>query len=730
MSKYKLTNCLPKTIIAFAMILANVAYLTHSFIGWVVTLSFFLLLPGYLLLSSMKHGIKSLWEIGSLSLGLSTLVLMVSGLILNSLHAFGLRRPLDTINIFTTLDIVTFLLLTFVPSKKIKIALPKLKTTSEEVVVALLLTLLPLLAMFGAFRLNNGASDILTMVLFAAIPTLFMWLVCRRSKLETLFPYAVFMFGLSVLLSTSLRGWFITGHDIQHEFKVFQIASRNSYWNLAVPKGDPYNACLSITILPTIIAKITSISAPYIYKIVFQVIFAFGLIPIYSLIKRFASGWKAITGALIFISFPTFLNDMPFLNRQGMAFVFFGLLLLITFHEMERRPKTALTILTLFGLILSHYSSGYITICLLALAWLFFKVLTYHRLSWQQFILPVLSVPILTLSLLFTFLWNAQITSTTSNLRQAISQTADGLLGQSESQSSGVSYSIFAPHTKSPSEVLADYAGNKSSQVHYVSSSNLPITTLGKTVSKIIKVETLNNLLRSFSAKIFQLLLLLGVAVLFFGHLKKKSAKETYFLALSHSCVLALILITILPALSVDYSVTRLFQQTIIITALPIILAAEYLLDFVGHYKIYIISLFFAFLFLDLSGFMPQLLGGYPPQLALNNAGTYFDIYYTHTGELESYSWLGSISMGEGVVMDSYAKGRVTQTGIDAWITVPLSSSAHDSTYLYQDYANMHNSAYGTYQGGDVIEYSYPSLQQNTSRIYVNQSSQVYKFNH
>ena len=89
------------------------------------------------------------------------------------------------------------------------------------------------------------------------------------------------MMGLSILFSTSLRGWFITGHDIQHEFAVFQVASRAGYWSIAGHNGDPYNACLSITILPTIIAKITTISAAYVYKVVFQAIFAFGIVPIY-----------------------------------------------------------------------------------------------------------------------------------------------------------------------------------------------------------------------------------------------------------------------------------------------------------------------------------------------------------------------------------------------------------------------------------------------------------------
>jgi len=40
----------------------------------------------------------------------------------------------------------------------------------------------------------------------------------------------------------------------------------------------------------------------------------------------------------------------------------------------------------------------------------------------------------------------------------------------------------------------------------------------------------------------------------------------------------------------------------------------------------------FGLQFLDLSGFVPQILGSYPAQLSLNNSGTIYEIYYTTRG--------------------------------------------------------------------------------------------------
>jgi uncharacterized membrane protein len=718
--KFKLWQlCVP------LLALANVAYLPKNFVGWIFTLCFFLFMPGYLLLNCLRHGIKNKWEVVSFSLGLSLLLLMISGLALNSMHALGLNRPLTTWNIFITLDIVTFVLLVLTKNRVYKLPKFKLHLTAEKVTVSAALTLLPLLAIGGAVRLNNGASNILTMILFAAIPILFVLLIWRKN-LKPYYPYAILMFSIAILLSTSLRGWYITGHDIQHEFNVFQIASKNNFWSISNPSGDTYNACLSITILPTIIAKITSISAVYVYKVVFQIIFALGLVPIYYFIKRLGGAQRALVGAFIFISFPTFFNDMPFLNRQEIAFVFFALLLLTTFLNMARRPKTVLTMLFLVGIILSHYSSGYIALSLLLLSWLIFKLLTHRRLNYKRFVLPVLSLPIILVALLFTFLWNAQITTTTSGLEQTVTQTFKELWNHSSSQSSSVSYSLFSLPTQNPSIILSKYAGKNAAQVNYVPEQNMPITRLGRTISNVINVGSLNNKLRSFSSKILQVLLLLGLIMFFFRQRKRRSATEIYFYALNISCIILLVMITLLPRISVDYGITRLFQQTLIITSLLIVLAAEMLLGFFGRFKIYIVAIFFGLLFLDLSGFAPQALGEYPAQLALNNSGTYYDLYFVHKGELVSANWLVTHDNGLPIISDQYAGIRFSGNIPPKDRVIDPALSNNVSGYLYQDFANAHQGLYASFIDGDVLEYTYNAQIMSHDLLYVNQDSNIY----
>lgn len=579
------------------LVAANISYFLNNFIGWAITLIFFLFIPGYLLLNILKHEMSSRWEIASFSLGLSLLLLMFGGLILNTFNLIGLQKPLITPNIFIMLDVLTLVLFIFNRNKTVTFSKPTIRFSVRHIIMTICLTFLPFLAAGGAISLNNGGPNTFTMILFSFISVLFMILICRK-ELKQIYPYAIFMMGTAVLFSTSLRGWFITGHDIHHEYTVFQNTFNNSLWSVRVATGDPYNACLSITILPTIIAKITSINPMYVYKLIFQIVFGFSLIPIYFLIKKLSNSQIGMIASLLFISFPPFLNDMPFLNRQEIGFVFFGLLILVNFLEMKRVPKTLLTIGIMLGLIFAHYSSTYIALSIMIISWFIFISLKKIQPLKQSFILPIASIPVIIGALLFTYIWQTTITVSANNLIQTLNWTITDIEKQSYAQqSNGVAYSLFSIPTETPQQILNQYSGMNANEVHYVSDVNLPLTKLGKALSPFINVEAMNNLIRAFSARILQILLILGLIIMYFKQKSKSAEQYSYFYILAFASLFLLILMTLLPQLSVDYSVTRLFQQTLVIIALPIIIAADFLLGFMKRYKTYFVAGFLLFFF-------------------------------------------------------------------------------------------------------------------------------------
>jgi hypothetical protein len=72
------------------------------------------------------------------------------------------------------------------------------------------------------------------------------------------------------------------------------------------------------------ILHFTGLDGPYIYKVCFQLLFAFCGVITYAIAARLMSRDLALVAAIFFVSFPTFFTDMPFLNRQEIAFLFCG----------------------------------------------------------------------------------------------------------------------------------------------------------------------------------------------------------------------------------------------------------------------------------------------------------------------------------------------------------------------------------------------------------------------
>ena len=171
--------------------------------------------------------------------------------------------------------------------------------------------------------------------------------------------------GLACLFTTSLRSWYITGHDIEKEFYVFQLTNTHHIWNMAFYQ-DPYNACLSITILPTILTNLLPIQDMYVYKIIFQIIFAISSILVFYIIKNYTIPIFAFLSAFFYMSFPTFFNDMPMLNRQEIGFIFFGLVLyMMLLPELSLSIRKILFVIFAFSAAVSHYSTNFVLLGLI-----------------------------------------------------------------------------------------------------------------------------------------------------------------------------------------------------------------------------------------------------------------------------------------------------------------------------------------------------------------------------
>ncbi len=183
------------------------------------------------------------------------------------------------------------------------------------------------LAVLGAVRLNNGASGGVALAGQAVAAAALLALMLRREGTLGRDARTLALVSTSLLLATSLRGWSITGHDIQAEFLAFKLTNGDQHWQMGALE-NAYNACLSVNILPTVLAQTTGLSGELVFKVLLQLVFA--VVPVLTFLysRRFLSRRLALVATAFTLAFPTFFTDMPYLVRQEMAFFFLALMLL------------------------------------------------------------------------------------------------------------------------------------------------------------------------------------------------------------------------------------------------------------------------------------------------------------------------------------------------------------------------------------------------------------------
>jgi hypothetical protein len=87
--------------------------------------------------------------------------------------------------------------------------------------------------------------------------------------------------------------------------------------------------------------------------------------------------------------------------------------------------------------------------------------------------------------------------------------------------------------------------------------------------------------------------------------------------------------ITLLPNLSTDYGVLRAFQEALILIAPVLVAGSLTVLSPLGRvWALRTAALVCIGIFVSTTGLLPQITGGYPAQLNLNNSGSYYNIYY------------------------------------------------------------------------------------------------------
>lgn len=633
-------------------------------------------------------------------------------------------------------------------------------------------------AVAGAVRLNNrlgGGVAVLAHVL--AVVSVGLAVVLRRSRSQSRDTAVVYLAGLALLLGTSLRGWFITGHDIQNEYLAFLYTNTSGHWVMSA-YPEPYNACLSVNILPSVLVDYLGVTGVFVFKVLMQVLFAVVPVCVYLAARRIAESHVATLAAAVFMIFPTFYTDMPFLVRQEVAYLFVALTLLAATQRGWRlRYRQLATFAFGVGVILSHYSTTYVMIITLLLglvgtaAGRLWRLRRNRQLArWRSRVQhgggprdqrparhPVLLQPLVVLALAVSaWAWSSPATNSGGHLAETVNKLTEAFIhGNAETGSSDLKYSVFGGGGPSDQERFSQFLDDAqkvrdaaepgsfaftdptgtTARPDVVEREYLPLTAAGEKVQDAgVNVRGVNALLRTASAGLFQLLLIIGlIALALHARATRRVTREQFWLVLGS--VGALASVVVVPGLSANYGVLRAFQQTLLFAAPIVAIGLVTATAKLRRLSLPVTGAVVTAMGLVLTGAQPALLGGYFATLSQSNSGQYYDLLYVRSPQLAAARWLGRDLDGKGF-RSVAAADIVSITRLQMFLPRAVAVTANylplqltRDTYLFMGPQTTDRKQATVFYTGNLITYRYPvrAVDGQLDLVYSTSGTRVYR---
>lgn len=717
--------------------------------------------------------------------GASFLGVMIVGLAVNTAGpAVGVDRPLTPAVLGLTwlfLDAALLLWRRHVPllePDRAREVVRRAWAAPAEPAQVLALAALPM-AVLGAIRLNNGAGGAVAITAHVLVVAAYAVLLCRRGApgrdLRVLYLAA-----LSLLLATSLRGWGITGHDVQAEYGVYTLTADAQHWSMDLLQ-NAYTACLSITILPVVLAEATGLSGTVWFKIGFQVVFALVPVLAYLVFRRFVARRLALVAAAFVIAFPTFHVDMPYLVRQEIAFLFLVLLLLAaTDRAMPAKRRRVLVVVLGLGVVLSHYATTYLLLMALG-AGLFLLGLTIlvvrpGRSTRDGGALVLLRPTVLVLLAGSSLLWTGPATGTGGHPLTVAEEAIEALLGDQEGETAGSNdrrFLLFAGREDSAEDRLARFVdetmeareayprrlalfkdpGSALTEPEIVDPEQAPHGPVGGVLDAVgVDPGAVVVGLRGASAALLQVLLLAGLWWLARAAVRRRRGTEpsdvvgedgrppvsrvsTEVVCVLLGVMAALGLVAVVPSLSVEYGVLRAFLQSLVFVAPAGAVGLWWLLSRLGRERTGWMVVVPVALLAVLTSAGTALVGGGPAKLALANAGTYHERYIVEDSDVAAVQRLERLPDDSGPLPKVLTP---TNHGVRLALAGVPREEIHGRTfptllnvgsYLFADSRLTADREDTLFLDGDRVTYRYPlrRIDQRMHLVYSAGDSRIYR---
>lgn len=639
-------------------IILNIPFLRQT-----LSFLFFTIVPGFLIFLIFPSNKINPLKKFVLSVGMSISFLMIIGLIINGLYPI-LIQPLSFMPVFISLNlfVIALTVLAYWRNRKaLSIDLGfKFDLKGKLISPMIFPFVLPLLAILGTYLMNTTQNNILLLTMLALIPLYLVAVVYLRDKIHPFtYPLAIWLIGLSLLLMHGLTSNHLLGIDVHREYYCFQLTQMGYHWDLNA-YYNPYNACMSITILPMMYQVLSGMGGEYIFKLSMAFIGSITPLIVYLVAKKYIADKYAFLAALLFIFQLFFINVLGAI-RQEIAMIFFFLTVMVLFDsKMDKWFRKFFIILFIFSTLISHYSTAYVAFVLILpiLLYPFFENLIKKRkLVFTNFDIIIISLALI--AIWYFLVAKVQFASGVQVIGKTVEMTT----------TTGVTSAL--------------------------------IGTRGAYVLGILGVvfKSLPNAVSIIAHDLIFATILVGLYAMIrrFRYYQEKFTTE-FILVIIISLVL-LVLFVALPYISIAYDVARLFFQLLIFLAPVFVIGGIFIAKIIKKPKwdVYILLILLIFLFTCVTYLQYSMLGE-PYSSDYENNGTVRQGNYIYDSEILSAQWISNNQIDNLTI---YSDGREVSRFLTAYgvnMTRENINSSYfgwnqtvDTGYIYLGYANVND---------------------------------------
>jgi len=649
-------------ILASLVLVDVVIVLDIPFVRPICGFLFFTIVPGLLIIYTLRLSKIDAVKIGVMAVGLSLLFLIFAALFFNEVYsAVGITDPLSVLYLIPSLSFVVLVLAIVAyglnRADRPFVIVPNLASLNANGALPLLLipTLFPFFAVFGTYVMNTLQNNSILIALLLLIPSYVVALVilqARRNIPQVVFPVTILMISCALLLGHGLTSNYLLGADVQAEYFAYQQVISSQHWTFI--SNEVFSATIGTSLLPAVYQLITGVSGFYMFKVVFQLICSVTPLVVYVIARKYLTTVYAFLASFFFMAQLQFIANIQSAIREELALLFLALAFMVLLADDLGKERRTLLFLTFAGsAILTHYTTGLVLILTLLIAYGIAAVVARYyrfvrRYGAAKSVRPAVTFTSIVLLFVIFFLWYnqlAQANNVTEFVRVTITHFSQFFIADSRSQ-----------------EVLAAAGQN---------------------------VSSLPKLVRAYTYDILYVIIGIGVLAIFFKRESNQYGTRYAFLALA--AVILFILWILIPYLS-TYGILRLFQLLLVLLAVPFVIGVATILKTVKitrqRYCVAAVLLILLVQYACATQLIDQAFG-VPGSIDLNRSGVSYDTYYLYNQEVIAAQWLRNNMAGTNVTADAGGSVRLELAGIPTENVTGFGALTLSPTYVYLTYTNL-----------------------------------------